>query len=285
MAGNSLVRACACGLAILAAILSLPVARAQRPAPEARDPFAPPAAKANAKAARPRAASAVDRIEDELRRTSEIDVVEMPLKDCVLYLSERHAIPIVLNLKKLEEASVSPDSPVTTSLRGITLRSMLNIMLEKLELAYVVKDEVLQITTGADARSILEVRVYDCRDLLGQNKQPRREGAAAGVDPEAIPMPGGVGGYGGGRGRISEQDSRVQRLLALITTNVDADLWHGRAAREDAEDPAQPTGAVSEYEGLVIVTQSAQTHEKIERLLNLLREASGMETRMGRVLR
>jgi hypothetical protein len=264
--------------------LGLSVARAQRPAAEARDPFAAPAAKASERAARPRAASAADRIEDELRRTSEIDVVEMPLKDCVLYLQERHGIPIVLNVKKLDEAGVSADSPVTTSLRGITLRSILNIVLGNLELAHVVKDEVLQITTAADARSILEVRVYDCRDLLGQNK-PKRDGAATATDPEAVPMPGLPGTFGGGRGRVSGEEMRVQRLLALIAANVDSDSWQGAAAPEDAENSGQVSGAVSEYEGLVVVTQTARTHEKIERLLNLLREASGMEQRTGRVLR
>src|SRR6478752_2832761 len=60
-----------------------------------------------------------------LNQTTTVDVVEMPLKDVVLYLTETHQIPIVLNLRKLEEASVSADTPVTKTLRGITLRSAL----------------------------------------------------------------------------------------------------------------------------------------------------------------
>src|SRR4051812_13274383 len=55
---------------------------------------------------------------------------------------------------------------MTLTLRGVTLRSMLRLMLKEQELTYVVRDEVLQITTPEDAESQLLIRVYDCRDLL-----------------------------------------------------------------------------------------------------------------------
>jgi hypothetical protein len=88
-----------------------------------------------------------------LKKTTTIDAVEMPLKDVVLYLSETHNIPIVLSMRKLEEASISADTPVTKSLRGITLRSALKLMLNDLDLAYVVENGVLTITTKEEAQS------------------------------------------------------------------------------------------------------------------------------------
>jgi hypothetical protein len=89
-----------------------------------------------------------------LNEKTTVDVVEQPLKDVVMYLSELHKIPIVLNAKKLEEASISPDTPVTKSVRGITLRSALNLVLRDLELAYVVENGVLTITTQEEAQSV-----------------------------------------------------------------------------------------------------------------------------------
>jgi hypothetical protein len=56
-------------------------------------------------------------------------------------------------LRKLEEASISPDTPVTKSLRGITLRSALKLLLNDLDLAYVVQNGVLTITTKEEAES------------------------------------------------------------------------------------------------------------------------------------
>ena len=74
------------------------------------------------------------------QQDDDLDFVEMPLKDVVDYLRNMHNIPIVLATKKLEEASVSPDTPVTKTLRGITLRSALRLIFKDLELTYVVRE-------------------------------------------------------------------------------------------------------------------------------------------------
>ena len=52
----------------------------------------------------------------------------------------------------------------------------------------------------------------------------------------------------------------------------------------DAETPGN--GTISEYNGLIVVTQTAQTHNKIERVLDMLREAAGLESpKTGKVVR
>jgi len=140
---------------------------------------------------------AEQRIFDELNRTATIDVVEMSLKDVVTYLSDTHGIPIVLSSKKLDEAGVSVDTPVTKSLRGITLRSALRLLLKDLELTYVVRDEVLQITTPEDAESQLITKVYPVGDLVvpisnGANLFGQGGGITGGG------LNGLSGGFGGG---------------------------------------------------------------------------------------
>src|SRR6476620_6730033 len=141
-----------------------------------------------------------------LNQTTSFDVVEMPLKDVVLYLTETHNIPIVLSLKKLEEASVSADTPVTKSLRGITLRSALRLILKDLELTYVVRDEVLQITTPEDAESQLITKVYPVGDLVipigggGGGMMGGMGGMMGGMGMGGGGMGGGMGGMGMGGG-------------------------------------------------------------------------------------
>src|SRR5690606_27374498 len=61
--------------------------------------------------------------------------------------------------------SISSDTPVTKSLRGIRLAKVLELMLKDLELDYYV-DEVLIITTAQDAAAQTETFVYDCQALL-----------------------------------------------------------------------------------------------------------------------
>jgi hypothetical protein len=88
-----------------------------------------------------------------LDQKTDIEFVETPLKDAIQFLAEKHGIPIVLNAKNLEEAGVNIDTPVTKRLKGLTLRSTLNLLLDELELNYAVQNGVLMITTEAEAQS------------------------------------------------------------------------------------------------------------------------------------
>jgi hypothetical protein len=203
--------------------------------------------------------SASAAIEAELNKTTTLDVVEMPLKDVVLYLSETHQLPIILKLKAMDQASISPDSVVTRSLRGIRLATVLDIILEDLNLTYYF-NEVLFITTPADAQHRTEVRIYDCRDILDI---PGGAGAAP-----AGGMPGMLGGFGSGFGSAGVHSSADQ-LIQIVKTNVDQETW--------SDDRTFRAGSISEFNGLLVVTQTAQTHRKLEHLLSMLREAAGLD--------
>jgi hypothetical protein len=139
-----------------------------------------------------------------LKSPTDLEFVETPLKDAIDFLAEKHEIPIVLNSKKLEEAGVNIDTPVTKRLKGITLRSALRLMLGELELTYMVKDEVLQITTPEDAESPdnMVTKVYNVGDLvvpIQQNNQFGIGGLGGGMGGMMGGMGGGMmGGMGGG---------------------------------------------------------------------------------------
>ena len=107
----------------------------------------------------------------------------MPLKDVVHYLSDLHGIPIVLATKKLEEAGVSSDIPVTKTLRGVTLRSALRLLLKDLELSYLIQDEVIQITTPGDAAAQLTTKVYPVGDLVVPVQPPQNMFTPGGLGP------------------------------------------------------------------------------------------------------
>src|SRR5262245_2455956 len=171
--------------------------------PKGADPFAAPVATPSLRAADERP---LTRVETELDNPTNVDFVEQPLKDALMYLADLHQIPIYMRKTKLEEASIPPDKPVTLSLRGVPLRTVLDLMLDELELTYYIKD-VLIITTPEDAESNLETRVYDCRDLLTmvapevpQSSRPRASGTTTPPPPTATPgsTPIGTAGEGGG---------------------------------------------------------------------------------------
>ncbi len=318
------------------------------------DPFAPrPFAgpRASGEADKPEVAAAGATLADKLNQRTDVEFVETPLKDAIEFLAEKSELQIILKAKRLEEAGVNLDAPVTLRLKNVRLSTLFDVMLEDLGLVYTEKDDLVVITTPDDAQATMEVRVYDCRDLLtmptvgmprpgatipplpgsgipgssssGQGSDsppslvpgnprstppgiksdgladpfaaPRRERTdvlpqAAGLSGVATPgvpgsAPGGMmGGMAGGLGGVqqppvrpqSPEEEKADELIEIIVTAVNPDSW------EDVGGP----GTIGEYNGLVVISQSARTHTKIEKVLDMLREAANLPKSNGpRVVR
>jgi hypothetical protein len=139
------------------------------------------------------------RIQDALEADVDLEYPETPLKEVIEDLKERFNIPIVLAGKKLEEAAINLETPVTVNLKGISLRAGLRNMLGDLGLTYLIKDEVMQITTPEDAGAQLITKVYRVGDLvvpIQANSNLFGLGGQGGLNGGG----GGQGGFGGGMG-------------------------------------------------------------------------------------
>jgi hypothetical protein len=115
------------------------------------------------------ASPSVSKIEQALQsplRSAGLDFVEQPLEEVVNFLQDDYGIAIQLDLPALKEAGVGPEVAVTVNLHKITLRSGLRLMLEKLGLTFVIRDEVLMITSPEEAETQLVTCVYDARNLV-----------------------------------------------------------------------------------------------------------------------
>jgi hypothetical protein len=89
-----------------------------------------------------------------LDQKTDIKFVETPFSSVFDDLKQRHGIEIQLDIRALDDASIPRDTPVTKSIKGVTLRSALNLLLDDLDLTYAVQNGVLMITTEAEARKI-----------------------------------------------------------------------------------------------------------------------------------
>ena len=207
-------------------------------------------------------------------------------------------------MKTLDDAGVPPDAPITKVFRNLKLRTILKLLLQDLDLAYMeIEEEALVITTPDDAESRLVIRVYDCRDLLAmeapkgsdeflpvvpvqmgrgglfavQDEVPAKAEPGKASQPQPAGPPAGLtpagGGHGGGIGGevpprpITRHELRADRLVNLITTNVHPQSW----------DSVGGPGSISEYNGLIVISQTGDCHNQVEHLLNMLREAAGLE--------
>jgi hypothetical protein len=108
----------------------------------------------------------IERALSEPLQSAGLDFTEIPLEQVVALIQEEYKLPVYLNKPALDAIGLSVDAPVTGSLRDISLKSALNVMLNELQLVYVIQNEMLIITTPEEAEMHLRTCVYDVRDLL-----------------------------------------------------------------------------------------------------------------------
>ena len=106
------------------------------------------------------------KIRSQLEGVTVIEFIETPLQDAGDYLKDLHRIEIQLDEKALQSAGQSSETPITYSVKEISLGSALRRMLSAIGATYIVHDGMLLITTPLALSQTNELRVYDVGDLL-----------------------------------------------------------------------------------------------------------------------
>jgi hypothetical protein len=165
-----------------------------------------------------------------------VEFLDLPLEDCITFLKEYHNINIWLDRATLTDEGVALDQPITLKLAGVTLRSVLKLLLEPVQLTYVIEDEVMKITTSAKAGEKLSTRVYPVGDLVIPITTPRGGmggmgmmggmGNGSGGMGMGGGMMGGMGGMGGGMGGMGGGMGMGMMNVADPTPTTDADEFN-----------------------------------------------------------
>ncbi|MEQ1825055.1 MAG: hypothetical protein ABL921_03890 [Pirellula sp.] len=110
-----------------------------------------------------------DAIRDRLNKRIEVKFNAQPLSSALRYFSEELKIPILIDDKALQDESISPDEPVTLDFGSNTTmaKSSLNLILEPLQLTYIIRNEIMIITSRQTSANI--VRYYDLSFVLPDN--------------------------------------------------------------------------------------------------------------------
>ena len=130
-----------------------------------------------------------EKIRLALPKPTTVEFLDLPLEDCITFLKEYHNINIFLDRPTLTDEGVALDQPITLKLAGVKRCSILKLLLEPVQLTYVIEDEVMKITTSAKAGEKLSTRVYPVGDLVIPITTPRASAV----------WRGGMGGGGCGR--------------------------------------------------------------------------------------
>lgn len=92
---------------------------------------------------------------------------DTPLSEVVEQLSQLTGVNIHLDARGLGQEGVRSDAPINLTLgQEISLESTLNLILEPLHLTYMIKDEVLKITSEQLRNGDIEPKVYNVADLV-----------------------------------------------------------------------------------------------------------------------
>ncbi len=161
------------------AVLALPAVYLSTTSGVLADDAKKPAEKEPAAEFLPPLSPSEEKILAVLEKPTTMEFHETPLQDAIDYLKDLHGIQIRLDTKALEDAGMGSDTPVSYSVNGVKLKSGLRWLLRPHDLTYLVRDEVLLITTTDNAAVELFTRTYPVGDLAGQivaKRQPRLPG-------------------------------------------------------------------------------------------------------------
>jgi general secretion pathway protein D len=146
-------------------------------------------------------------IERKLKTPVSLKFRDRPLSEVLDQLGKLAAVNVHLDSKGLDEEGISRDEPITIDLtQDISLKSALNLILEPLHLSYVIKDEVLKITSEQLRDGETTTRTYDVADLVIPipNFTPNGRTGLAGALKDAYSMAGMNGAPG--TGFLASQD-------------------------------------------------------------------------------
>lgn len=240
-------------------------------------------------------------IEARLNQSVNLNFNNLPLKDVLEDIRAMYQINIVPDMAALEQEGISLERPVTLKLEQISLKSALNLMLRNVHLTWVVKDEVLQITTESQARGKMTTTTYQVTDLIlpvenhgsvnGTSMNPLITRGTGTTNP-ANNQPGGVpspiqtplslsGGQAVGTpsgGDLGQPDgawnkrtgqTTEEALIRLITSTIEPQSW----------STVGGSGTIEYYPLTMslVINQTPNIQEQVADLLNNLRRLLDQE--------
>lgn len=166
-----------------------------------------------------------------------LEYTDTPLHEVIEDLQRRFAIPMQIDRAALEELGVNADEPVTIILHDVSLQAAVRLILKRLNLTYIIENEVLLITTPDKAEANLMTCVYDVRALSF-----------------ALPA-------GSAKGNAPQTSNN--QLIDVISECIASDSWK----RNGGQAVILPLGP-----DLLVISQTRTVHEEIQNLLNTIRK-------------
>ena len=161
-------------------------------------------------------------------------------EDVIKYLSDLTGQPIVLDRVALKEAQVDYETRVSFDTNGqkLALRTILRKVLSDFNLAYVIKDQTIEVTSTLNAQKTMVTRAYFIGDLLNAN----------------LGLPGVQGLQLFGPAVTEAQMlKQVNQIIEMIKGSIDPQSWDNGGGSITFHPPTMS----------LIIRQSAEVHNML----------------------
>ena len=232
------------------------------------------------------------RIEKSLSQPISLNFDQKPFREVVEYIHNTADINIVVDQFGLEDRGFTIETPISINLNGIELRKALNLILQDYDLAYLIDNDVLKITSNLRQQGKLEVRTYPVADLVisMETSSPKSSQSMVGNSGNGFSgnaqVPNGVPGFAdptlaGLDGPISgsnlkdrqQTDERKRAdfnaLVNLLTDTIHPESW----------DSESGLGSVRSHDNTLslVIRQTQRVHDEIAALLAQLRRLQDLQ--------
>ncbi|MFP3937535.1 MAG: hypothetical protein ACLFVW_04270 [Phycisphaerae bacterium] len=212
-------------------------------------------------------------MEDTVLQSVEFDGIAF--NDVVEFLREVSGLNIYVNWNSLETLGIDQSVPVNVSLTNVSFEKVLRTVLDDVggttgELAFVIDEGVITISSREDLSRRTHTRVYDILDLIHpvvDFEAPDMELGDTGDDGDGGDGGSSLFGGGDGDGEGSSREVMTEEIMTLIEETIDPNSWR----------PTGDIGSIRQLGGQLVITQTAENHRSIVNLLNQLREAAQLQ--------
>ncbi len=193
-------------------------------------------------------------INNQLDQEVTLDFQDSELSDVVAFLQQTTHVNIILDPKIVAKGT----PPVPLKVEAMKLRNVFEFIMKLTGLTYTLRDQALFITDAEGVRGDVFMKLYDIRDLT--HTMTNFPG------PElAIPEPGGTGSKLLPPVVATEAAPAVDEFITIIKAVVSPATWEIAG------------NAIEDFQGQMVVTQSAAVHKQVEELLRTLRNQKGLQ--------
>lgn len=216
----------------------------------------------------------ISEVDMEVRRALEttmlgsVDWEDRTLDEAIKFVGNNTQTNIHI-MAAVDEEKPEEERVLSLVLEEVSAMTALMNAVESLELALLIEDGMVKITTKEKARSKKVVEFYEVRDLTSAIRS--FPGTDFNLNPSGVG--GGIDdlGFGGGFGDDEENISGLDadRLMDLIRSTVSPSSWD--------DDPAN---TMDNKNGTLVVTQTPQNHRLISQLLSDLRKSLGLQVKI-----